>query len=129
MGLILTLVLCCLVVFLTYIFHNHTKLNAVQSSSLIGILLGIGIQISLVYKFDYLINYFIIGYGATFVGMTVKSQLKLYQQLLSSVVFGGICYFTIKDFSDLGGILGTIAFISVVFITGLFKLIKWKIGQ
>ena len=126
MELLVTILICLLVFLSTYLLHNYTKCNAVQSSSIIGVLLGVILELFLHFGLEQFLNFLIIGYGVTFVGMTVKEVLGVYHQLLASLVFSIICFFTVKDFEDIGGILGTIAFISILFISGILKLAKWK---
>lgn len=111
---------------LTYLLNKYID-NTTLSSSFIGLLLGVVVLFS---QDSFIMVLCLVGYGATFIGM--QTRYKLYTLLPSSLVFVYL-YHHAYLFNGMGGLLGFLAFLSlvpIVFSDYLIKGVKlWKKSQ
>lgn len=117
-------------VFSTFWFNNKGPFSKIQSSSLSTFIFMLLIYLNHHYmylNFDEL-EYSILFYGATFIGMT-SSKVGKGWTLFFAAFFYTLIFFAGKDFyPSLGGKLGFIAGISVFLTLGMRSIlrIRWK---
>ena len=127
----LSKVVCCFIIYwIVYYFNNIKNWGGVKASSVVAVGLGIIYQI-IIYnqlKVDFLKDYFLIMMGATFMGMiSIHHQHKIIDFLISSFIFCTLYQHTSQFFNGFGGLLGTIACISILCVFGIeriFSIIK-----
>lgn len=128
----ITKVACCFLVYwCTYTLNHRCKFGAVKASASIGLILGICFQFCINTHFyeEFLKDYFLIMMGATFMGMIGKiHQHQLVDFLISSLIFCTLYQHTSHFFNGFGGLLGTIACISILCVFGIERILsKMKI--
>lgn len=112
---------------LTRVISNVKDVTIVQASSVVGLLF--------VVFFDYetysLSPYIALcGFGASFVGMSSKHQMKnIFIVGIGGLLFGVLFYLESNLFGGFGGKLGTTAFISSLVVIGLTNLIPLKLKK
>lgn len=112
---------------LTRIISNIKDVTIVQASSVVGLLF--------VVFFDYetfsLSPYIALcGFGASFVGMSSKQQIpNIILVGIGGAVFGILFYLESSLFGGFGGKLGTTAFLSSLFIIGLYQIYQLIINK
>lgn len=89
----------------TYLLHNNTKFCATKSSALITLA-------------AYALTYFLpfnlaLFFGGTFIGMSIKEKINLWQLVASCLAYQVIFNFVVDRFPTIGGSLGFSAFVSV----------------
>lgn len=109
----------------TYYLNEKTKLGAVLSSSIIG-LLGSIILLNIIGSQDGKI--FIVAlYSGTFIGMTTKDRIPEKKYIILASVIAAVVYnYTQSAFIGLGGKLGIIGFGSVIAVSGFLKAFRIK---
>ncbi|QTV05552.1 hypothetical protein [Faecalibacter bovis] len=123
-------VICCFVIYwLTYHLNNTRKWGSVKASATLAVLIGLCYQLSIKTNFntEFLKDYFLIMMGATFMGMIAKNhQHQKIDFIISSFIFCTLYEHISNMFSGFGGLLGTIACISVLCVFGLEKILNFK---
>lgn len=126
--LFLSKVLCCFIIYwLTYHLNNTRKLGGVTASASVALVIGIIYQICIeknlhLYFFK---DYFLIMIGATFMGMIAKlHEHKKLDFIISSFIFCALFQHVSTFFIGFGGLLGTIACISILCVFGLERILK-----
>ena len=124
----LSKVICCFIIYwLGYYLNNHKNWGGVKSSATIALCIGIIYQLSIYTDFevDFLKDYFLIMMGATFMGMiSVVHQHKIIDFIISSFIFCTLYQHASPFFSGFGGLLGTIACISILCVFGIERLLS-----
>ncbi len=120
-------VLCLIGYYLTYYLNNTKNLGPIKASAFVALPIGILYQIAIYYQFNLLLikDIAAIMMGATFMGMiSNKHQHQLLDFISSSFIFC-VLYHHIADFFDgFGGLLGTIACISILSVFGIERILK-----
>lgn len=123
-------VLCCFIIYrIVYYLNNEKNWGSVKASSFIALIIGTIYEILIHYNFhlEILKHYILIMMGATFMGMISKEHGHKYIDCLISSFIFCVLYQNISPiFNGLGGLLGTIACISVLCIFGIERLINIK---
>lgn len=102
---LIALIIVLVVTITTYFLHNYTPLNAIQASCILGVLLGIVIQLdSSIFFVQNEVFYW--AYGGTFLGMTSKKLLGIGGLILSSITLTVVLCCVFKYTAFLGGSLG-----------------------
>lgn len=109
---------------LTTVIQRTYKLSTVLASAFVG-LLGTSFLIFSGFKYGALITS--VTLGASFIGMTVKENLRLYYILFVSLIFAFLYIYV--PFNGIGGKLGFTAFLSVLIIKGVSDLINPYINK
>ena len=128
MIFLLKVLICFSIYALTYYLNNIKNWGGVKASAFIGVLIGIIYQIIIKLNFEVetLKHFFLIMMGATFMGMIAdKHQHKKLDFIISSLIFCTLYQHTSTFFNGFGGLLGTIACISLLCIFGIEKVINW----
>ena len=119
--------MCFISYFLTYYLNNTKQFGPIKASAIIALPIGLFYQIALIYNFNIELVKDIasIMMGATFMGMiSSKHQHKLIDFIISAFIFC-VLYQHIADFfNGFGGLLGTIACISILTVFGIERLLK-----
>ncbi len=108
-------------VFLTYCVHHYLKQTSVFASALCTMVFGI----LFIYVFPEHMDYVVVFFSASFIGMSSKRKLpNLIYVFLSGLILGLIFDMFIEFFNGLGGKLGLMAMISVIITSGVQVIIK-----
>ena len=109
---------------LTFAFHKNYMVTSVQASTLVTLfslsLLKI-IDTTAVFDFDL---YSKLAFGASFVGMSCPKRFKNNEVIIFSTIFYVLYYVLFEFFPFSSGLLGFLAFISVIFGTRIKLLSK-----
>ncbi len=107
---------------LTFVLNIRFNQGPVMASGLVGVLAGV----LLPQAFEVIgPTLAIVTFGASFVGMSGLNRLKEESLVLFSGLFFGLIYiYSAPYFGGAGGKLGTIAFVSVLSVSGLHLLIN-----
>lgn len=106
---------------LTYGIQHQFKASAVFASALISFLFAI----IMIYLVKNHIEYTVIFFSASFIGMSSKERLpNLLFVLISGLILGLIYFIFTKYFHRLGGKLGLMAMMSVVITSGFVALLR-----
>ena len=117
------LVTSVLGVMVTYCIHHKGKTSSVFASALSSSVFGIII----ILLFPQYVEYTVVFFSASFIGMSSKERLpNLYSVLISGIVLGLIYFIFVEYFHGLGGKLGLMALMSVMITTGVSKFFKLK---
>ena len=108
--------------FITYVMSIRLLQGPVLSSAFIGVLAGGFFPIFFTELGPTLA---VVAFGASFVGMSSKKIMPHEGVILiAGVLFGLIFVFSAPYFGGAGGKLGTIAFLSVLMVSGLYHFLK-----
>ena len=102
-------------------------LNPVKSSALIGLILGIFLQLNIpaqILQF----NVFTVAFGATFVGMCSAKFLNGWAVFVAGCLYGLCTLFTLQNSSFIGGAMGTLACLCCLVVFNVLKIVQWKKG-
>ncbi len=102
----------------TAIIQRYYKLSTVLASAFVGLL---GTAFLVFKNFNYGMLITSVTLGASFIGMTVKENLKLHYILFASLAFALLYIYV--PFNGIGGKLGFTAFLSVLIVKGVSNLI------
>lgn len=100
---------------LTFAFHKNYMVTVVQASTLVtlfSLLLLKIIDIAVVIDFDL---YSKLAFGASFVGMSCPKRFRNNEVIIFSSIFYILYYLLFEFFPFTSGLLGFLAFISVIF--------------
>lgn len=124
----LSKVICCFLSYwLCYHLNNTRKWGGVKSSAALAIFIGILYQFVIIMSLNtgFLKDYFLIMMGATFMGMIAKDhQHKKIDFIISSLIFCALYEHSSSFFKGFGGLLGTIACISLLCVFGIERIIQ-----
>ena len=126
MDFLSKVILCFSVYWITYYLNHQKKFGAVKASSIIAILIGLIYQtfLYLQLEIDIAKHYFLIAMGSTFMGMISNvHQHKKIDFVLSSFIFVALYTNSSHFFEGLGGLLGTIACISILCVFGIERIL------
>ncbi|WP_223177616.1 hypothetical protein [Psychroflexus maritimus] len=101
----------------TYMLHKN-GLSVVVASCIVGLL---GALFGHLFNLPHLA---LVVFAGTFVGMTSTNLASLGLVVLGGLVCGIIYILSLKLFVGFGGKLGTTAFLSTLFVWGLFYLLQ-----
>lgn len=126
MVFLFKVLLCFLIYGLTYYLNHKRQWGAVKASASIALLLGLGYQVLMYNEVHTNYNdYFLIMMGATFMGMISDiHQHKIMDFIISSFIFCALYTNSSEFFHGLGGLLGTIACISILCVFGIERLLQ-----
>ncbi|WP_322969994.1 hypothetical protein [Faecalibacter sp. LW9] len=127
MDILIKLIVCYGVYRLTFFLHHQKKWGAVKASSTLALIIGVIYQILIENDgtIDQKKHYFLIAMGATFMGML--SNIHQHQRIdfiISTFIFIALYSNTSHYFDGLGGLLGTIACISLLCVFGIERILK-----
>ena len=114
---------------ITYFLHHKKKYGAVKASSIIAIIIGFIYQSCIYFnvELDVIKHYFLIAMGSTFMGMISKThEHKVMDFIISAFIFVALYTNSSHFFDGLGGLLGTIACISILSVFGIERIIQKK---
>lgn len=120
-------IICLLTYALTYYLNHTKKWGAVLASSTIALIVGGMYQLAIINQFEveHFKTYGMIMMGATFMGMIGKAhEHKLLDFVISSLIFCTLFQHISSLFDGLGGLLGTIACISVLSVFGIDRILR-----
>lgn len=121
LNIFLILLTTILGVCITYYFKYFLKVSSVLASALPSLLFGLLFS----YAFSSHIDYVVVFFSASFIGMSSKERLpNIWYVLLSGVVLGIIYDIFIEFFNGLGGKLGLMAMLSVIITSGLSTVVN-----
>ncbi len=110
-------------VLLTFYLQHLLKISAVLASSLPSLLFAI----IFIYFFPNHLDYVVVFFSASFIGMSSKERLPtILSVILSGVILGLIYDVFLELFNGLGGKLGLMAMISVIITTSITNIFKKK---
>jgi hypothetical protein len=109
--------------FTQWIAYNF--LNPVKSSALIGLVIGLFLQMDIQPQILQL-NVFTVSFGATFVGMCSIKILNGWGVFIAGSLFGFIALFTLQNLSFIGGAMGALACLCCLVIINVLKIKQWK---
>ncbi len=102
-------------------------LNPVKSSALVGLVLGIFLQLDIQPQILQL-SVFTVAFGATFVGMCSSKYLSSKGVFVAGVLYGLAAFYTLPYTSFLGGAMGTLACLCCLAVINILKIVQWKKG-
>ncbi|MCK4551633.1 MAG: hypothetical protein KAU02_01855 [Tenericutes bacterium] len=103
-------------VLVAYCVQHYLKQTPVFASALPSLIFAI----IFIYIFPEHIDYVVVFFSASFIGMSSRERLpNLFYVIISGLVLGIIYYIFIHYFNGLGGKLGLVALISVIITSGL----------
>lgn len=105
----------------------HKYLNPVKSSALIGLILGVFLQLDIQAQILQL-SVFTVAFGATFVGMCSSKYLSPRGVFVAGVLYGFAAIYTLPYTSFIGGAMGTLACLCCLVVINILKIIQWKRG-
>lgn len=124
----LSKVFCCFIIYwLTYHLNNTRNWGGVKASATVALVIGLLYQLSIITNLQthFLKDYFLIMMGSTFMGMIANQHKhKKVDFLISSFIFCTLYQHSSTFFNGLGGLLGTIACISILCVFGIERIIK-----
>ncbi len=125
LDMVLIMVFSMIGAVLTFILNIRFKQGPVMASAVVGVLAGV----ILPQAFDAIgPTLAIVTFGASFVGMSGLNRLKEESLVLLAGLFFGLIYiYSAPYFGGAGGKLGTIAFVSVLSVSGLHLFISQHI--
>ena len=104
----------------TYIIHHKSRLSAVESSAVIGLVAGLLLPMSYGASGNFLA---VIMFCGSFIGMSSSDRLTNLSHVVGSGTIAAVFFiYTQNIFVGLGGKLGAIAFISILSINGAIKV-------
>lgn len=127
MDFLSKVILCCCIYGFTYYLHHHRQFGAVKASASVALAIGIIYQLFIDQHIDidFTKHYFLIAMGATFMGMISHvHQHKTMDFMLSSCMFVTLYTNSSHYFEGLGGLLGTIACISILCVFGIERILN-----
>ncbi len=108
----------------TFYSQHILKISAVMSSAAFSFI----IATILFFILPSHIEYSVILFSASFIGMSSKDKLpNIFYVILSGLILGVIYYVFVHYFNGLGGKLGLMALISVMVTTGISEILKKEI--
>ncbi|MCK5731887.1 MAG: hypothetical protein KAH13_02640, partial [Tenericutes bacterium] len=108
-------------VLISYCVQHYLKQTPVISSALPSLIFAI----IFIYIFPEHIDYVVVFFSASFIGMSSRERLpNLFYVIMSGLILGFIYYIFIHYFNGLGGKLGLMALISVIITSGISELFK-----
>jgi len=123
----ITKVLCCFSIYwLTYHLNNTRNWGGIKASAFVAILIGTAYQFCIEFdlKLTLLRDYFSIMMGATFMGMIANHhQHKKIDFIISALIFCTLFQHSSSFFNGFGGLLGTIACISILCVFGIERIL------
>ena len=116
--IVFLIVLAIITVHTTYhirrLFKHRIKSEAVLGSALVGLIFGL---IRIIYPESSMFTE--VGFASSFAAMTAFGTVrKKYYKLLVGFIVGLLYCISCSFFNGFGGKLGTIAFLSIIFICG-----------
>lgn len=127
MHFLFKVLVCFSIYWFAYYLNHQQKFGAVKASSTIAIVIGLIYQILIYYtiEIDIIKHYFLIGMGSTFMGMiSTIHQHKKIDFIISSFIFVTLYTNSSHYFDGLGGLLGTIACISILCVFGIERILN-----
>jgi hypothetical protein len=104
----------------TYIIHHKSRLSAVESSAVIGLLAGLLLPMLYGASGNFLA---VVMFCGSFIGMSSNDRLANLSHVVGSAAISAVFFiYTQNIFVGLGGKLGAIAFISILSINGAIKV-------
>ncbi len=107
----------------TYLLALKTNWGGVRSSAFLSLVVGV-----IFYVVEGQAHYFTeipsVFIGASFVGMSAPTQLRLVGVLIAGVIFGLLYFCLPATYAGVGGTLGTSACVSVLAVYGCQILLK-----
>ena len=121
-------VLACFVIYwIVYYLNNIKKWGGVKASSFVALIVGVIYQVIIYinWNLDFSKDFFLIIMGASFMGMISEvHQHKIIDFLISSFIFCTLYQHTSQFFNGFGGLLGTIACISILCVFGIERIVN-----
>lgn len=111
---------------ITYYLNNTKQLGPVKASALIALPVGIMYQLSIYYSVEteLMKDFAAIMMGATFMGMiSNKHAHQFIDFTISAIIFCTLYQHTSSFFNGFGGLLGTIACISILCVFGIERIL------
>ena len=127
MIFIFKILVCYVTYWLTYRLNHQYQLGAVKASAYLALIIGSIYQllIALNFEIEKFRDYFLIMMGATFMGMIANvHRHQSIDFIISSIIFCTLYHNSSIYFNGLGGLLGTIACISILCVFGIERIIK-----
>lgn len=104
----------------TYIIHHKSRLSAVESSAVIGLIAGLVLPMLYEASGNYLA---VVMFCGSFIGMSSSDRLVNMSHVVVSGTLAALFFiYTQNIFIGLGGKLGAIAFVSILSINGAIKI-------
>lgn len=120
-------ILCLISYYITYYLNNTKKLGPIKASALVALPIGVIYQITIYYNFNLALvkDITAIMMGATFMGMlSHQHKHQLLDFSISAFIFCVLYEHVADFFYGFGGLLGTIACISILSVFGIERILK-----
>lgn len=128
MLLLFETLICFVSYYLTYFLNHNKKFGPIKASVTIALPIGLIYQTAIYFHFenDILYKCITIIMGATFMGMiSNKYKHTIIDFIISSFIFCSLCSHTSNYFNGFGGLLGTIACMSIICVFGINKILSF----